>query len=106
MPNVVGVPGGTSPNRVGQFYVPPKIDILPSFEEDSFLPSILPNVAIVSLLLAANSLSAIGNSTTEEYPIPTAYEEESWIPPVLVQNSYITLLVDGSGSIPSTASIV
>src|SRR5258706_3063436 len=101
--------GFSAPSEGGPLFFPESeqaIDIPLPPDEDFFLPSILPNVAIVSLLLAASSLSAIGNSTTEEWPIPTAYEEDSWIPPVLVESSHISLLVGGSSSIPSTASIV
>lgn len=105
MPGILGTPGGTSPNQVGQFYIPPSEWPPPNYEEDSYLPSILPNLAVGSLLLASSLLVGIADSTTEEYPVPTAYEEDSWIPPVLVNKSYISLLVGSTNSATTTLNV-
>lgn len=82
MPDVTGVPGGASPNQVGQFYVPLSEWNPNPLDEDLYSPPTL-NYPIVSSLFLAASFLVPWAGSYDEAVIPLPLDEESWIAPVL-----------------------
>lgn len=94
MPDVLGTPGGTSPNQVGQFYVPPSEWNPAPLDEDLSSPVVFNAALTVSLFLTAGFLAPWAGSNDE--PLPVApYEEDSWVPPVLSNSTSVSLLIGG-----------
>lgn len=105
MPNVTGVPGGASPNKVGQFYVPPKPEVLPYLDDDTYVPQVLNRALIASLFLPVSFLVPWAGSYDERVQ-PTYYEEDSWIPPVLKQTTTVSILVGGTNQSTPPPTVV
>lgn len=88
MPDVSGVPGGSSPNQVGQFYVPQSEWNPNPLDEDLYSPPTLNRPIVSSLFLAASFLVPWAGSYDESV-IPLPLDEESWIAPVLPPQRFL-----------------
>jgi len=102
------VPGFAFPGRGGPLFFPQSEqsgDLPLPPDEDLYLPRILNSALIVSAFLPLGFLTPWAGS--DEVTItPSAYEEDAFIPPVLVNNTRSFILGAGTGAGPTPPTVI